>query len=146
MTHPEYLAVLAALGVESIFDIRTKRISLPAAAVFASCGIFFLIAEKRFHFPGTLTAFLPGITLFAVSALSGDGIGGGDALIVLILGLYFTFSELLAITAAAFLFSAVYAGYLFLRRKKDRRASFPFLPFLAASCLLFLLSGPLKIH
>ena len=63
-------------------------------------------------------------------------IGLADGLIVLALGIWIGFWELLGVLSGAFFLSFFVAGFLFFFHKKNRTETIPFIPFLLAGMFL----------
>ena len=123
----ESICVLSFLGINSYLDIRKGQISLCLAAIYAALGILYIIL---------LVGAVPGLLLLPVAKFSGGALGMGDGLVVLISGLYMGIWRTLEFVTLALLLAAVWAGFLMIFKKKDRKASFPFIPFLLAAYAL----------
>ena len=92
------LAVTVFLLVQSAADIRTRKILLLPAVLFALAGLMmpvFLPSENSLaaFLEGTALALLPGLFLFAASRLTRGGIGMGDAVCLLALFFHFAFDD-----------------------------------------------------
>ena len=135
---PDSLIPLLFLAIGSLEDLRTRRIRLSLLAAAALAGILSLLFLPG-HSPSMLvTSLLPGVMLLGISYCSREGIGSGDALTVLVLGLFYRFEAVLMILLAGLFLAALYAGAVFLKKGRGNDA-FPFLPFLLASLVLFLI-------
>ena len=129
---PAYAAALF-LVLSAVSDLKTRRISLQFVLLFAFCAIpARLLAHSGGPVFSVFCALLPGLAAVVLSILSRGGLGLGDALVLLVLGLYDSSAGVMASLLFGLFFSSVYAGvqYILLRRRKDY--SFAFLPFLAA--------------
>lgn len=130
---------LAAVAAE---DFRSKKIKIWHIAAVLLPGIAY---AAMYRYPGytgesnfltmlfyLLADFLPGIFLCCLSRLTKKGIGMGDALVTMAVGVYTGVrSALISLCAAFFLvFPAALLQYCL--KKKQKTAAIPFLPFLFA--------------
>ena len=129
---PEYLLRLAAvffLLAASFADLRERILPIPLAVIF-TC----LFALLALLYPGRILpdplAFLPGLLLLALSFATRGGIGTGDAVALLVLGLYDTPLAVTAALIAGLAFSACYAGIRYFVMRSSLHRAFAFLPFL----------------
>ena len=76
--------LISFLGVNSIQDIRCRRVWLPSFPLFLAAGIYLGIGQGRGA--SQLAAFLPGLFLLAAGKVTKGAIGIGDGLTVLMLG------------------------------------------------------------
>ena len=123
------------LGVLTVFDCRSKHIPLLPCLLFAAEGCLLYIPDSL-PLKGVLlqagAALLPGLCLLLLSRLTRGGIGSGDGLTVLVLGLYLRLSALLSVLSFSLLFAAGFAAVMLMTGKMRRMDRFPFLPFLLA--------------
>lgn len=82
-----------------------------------------------------------GVVFLAVSKVTEEGFGYGDSLLILILGIYLGFWNLLGILLGAFLLSALFAIFALSCRKFNRNTGYPFVPFLLASYVVWMFLG-----
>lgn len=125
----EHFLILSFLGINSWTDIRRKQISLFSVGLFLAAGIFYecIILEKN---SAVFWGLLPGAVLLGVSKLSREALGMGDALLMLVLGIYLGLEAALDVLLLALFLAAVWAGILLFVGKKGRNYAFPFVPFL----------------
>ena len=132
-----YIAGITAAG--SIVDIRKK--SIPVRFLIGAAAGVIPIALYERNIPAVARVFgiSVGVLFLAVSFLSKEAVGRGDALIIGITGGALGFSALSVILCISFfLLSLISLGLLVIKRlgRKDR---IPFFPFLAAG--EFVLAG-----
>ena len=65
--------------------------------------------------------------------MTGESFGYGDSLLILIMGSFLGFWDILSVLTAAFLLAAVFSTVMLVRRRFSRKTAFPFVPFLAAA-------------
>lgn len=124
----EKYLLLVFLGINTWVDMRQKRISLLSVAVFGIAGILYQILYGR-GMPLALLGLIPGLILLLVSKTTGEAMGMGDGLVILVLGLYLGWSGAVEVLLLALFLSAFWAGFLLTAIKKGRNYEFPFAPF-----------------
>ena len=128
------LLPLLMLSAGTWTDIREKSVDVRPILLAGLAGTALRIIMRDESLPALLTALAPGMILLAAALTSRGGVGIGDGLCVLVLGLYFPPEEIWMILFAALCFGSV-MGALLLFRGRERGSSFPFLPCLLAGCL-----------
>jgi leader peptidase (prepilin peptidase)/N-methyltransferase len=91
-----------------------------------------------------LLSVIPGVGCLLVSFLTGEALGYGDGIVVMVCGLSMGFADTVEWLLLGFFLSALWAVYLCVFRKAGRKKEFPFLPFLMGAFvikILFLTSG-----
>lgn len=73
---------------------------------------------------------LPGVLFLLCSKLTGEKVGYGDGIILLILGICLTFPLIWYVWMFALLLVTLWAGVLLCTKKANRRTRIPFIPFL----------------
>lgn len=115
-------------------DIREKSVDVRPILLAGLAGIAIRIIVKDEGIPVLLAALAPGMLLLAVALTSRGGVGTGDGLSLLVLGLYFPPEEVWMILFLALCFGGI-MGMLLLFRGRGRGHSFPFLPCLLVGSL-----------
>lgn len=142
------LAVLFFLAFMGLEDLKEQCVSLWKILLFLITGIFYFCIQYQWisipmfskmqtslisgspALPTILLSILPGTALLLLCWISNGAIGPADGLIVLALGIWIGFWELLGVLSGAFFLSFFVAGFLFFFRKKTRAETIPFIPFL----------------
>ena len=134
-------AVLCALlFLEAAHDIRKKEIYILPAAL---AGIFLAVygMQTCLRTPlSILTGLLPGAAVFGLSFLLYGKIGAGDGIVLMVCGCVFTLFTMMLLTFTALLAAGI-GGLILGMVRKERNPKIPFLPFLAAAALLFVITG-----
>ena len=140
------IAALLFLSFMSLEDFKEKSVSLWKILLFLTAGMVYLLVfqtilqSQNLSFY-TFASLLPGLALLFFTKLSQGAIGAADGLIVLGLGLWLGFWELLGILSGAFFLAAFVAGFLLVFQRKRKNDSIPFIPFLVLGmCSSFLIS------
>lgn len=123
-------------------DIREKSVDVRPILFAGLAGIVIRIILRDESIPVLLAALAPGMLLLAVALTSRGGVGMGDGLSLLVLGLYFPPEEVWMILFLALCFGGI-TGSILLFRGRGRGYSFPFLPCLLAGVLCREIAGML---
>ena len=125
----EHFLIMSFLGINSWIDIQKKQISLVSVGFFMAVGILYECVVQNKN-PDVFWGLLPVAVLLGVSKLSREALGMGDALLMLVLGIYLGLEAALDVLLLALFLAAVWAGILIVVGKKGRNYAFPFVPFL----------------
>ena len=88
-----------------------------------------------------LLGIIPGAVCFLISFLTREAFGYGDCMTVTACGVALGAEKTVELLTAGFLFSSVWAVFLFVFRKAGLKKEFPFLPFLSMAYVLEFLFG-----
>ena len=78
---------------------------------------------------------------FIISRSTGEAFGYGDSILILVMGSFLGFWNILSVLTAAFLLAAVFSAVMMASRGFTRKSAFPFVPFLTAAYLGGILIG-----
>ena len=132
---------LIFLLFNAAYDIRKCSIWWPGCVIGGLAGLLIRLPGGMTMILGALPGLLPGLLLSALSLAAGQALGLGDGLVLLACGMMTDPETVLGMLFIAFFLAGFYALFLLLARKKDRKESFPFVPFLLAGMVLTILSG-----
>lgn len=122
-----YMIILA------VMDIKWRKLSL---AVLLSG---FILVAAGFVCDRDVHAFLlaagsgVGIIFLIISRVTEESFGYGDSILILIMGGFMGFWNILSALVMAFSMAAVFSVFMLARKKFRRKSSFPFVPFLTAA-------------
>ena len=127
-----FLVYIAALAVMDFkyrkLPLKTLLSGLFIAAAGCLCG--------REISPVLLaTGGCMGIVFLLISRVSGESFGYGDSILILIIGIFLGFWNLMHLLLGAFSMAAVFSAVMMIKHRFNRKSSFPFVPFLAAAYL-----------
>ena len=127
-----FLVYIAALAVMDFkyrkLPLKTLLSGLFIAAAGCLCG--------REISPVLLaTGGCMGIVFLLISRVSGESSGYGDSILILIIGIFLGFWNLMYLLLGAFSMAAVFSAVMMIKHRFNRKSSFPFVPFLAAAYL-----------
>lgn len=125
----------------SVCDIRKRNISvwlLFVGFVLAVCSqLIWKETSGRLCLAGALT----GGVFLMISKVTGEAIGYGDSILILILGIYMGIWDLLLLLTTAFFLAAVFAVIALGLRHFQKKTVIPFIPFLGVGYFIILLAG-----
>lgn len=133
-----YTVSLLLLGYLSLKDVKTKMIPAIPVCISGMAGICYFIAGRGWDLSRIIGAMVPGLFLLTGALLTGEKIGYGDGMSVLVLG-FWTGEIFCGITVCLGVFlSGFFALWRLLKKSKE---AIPFLPFLLAAMEVQLLYG-----
>lgn len=130
--------MLLTLGYLSGKDIKLKKISVVPLLVSGILAVIYVLAGKSMNMSMMyfIACLLPGMLFLLLSWLTGEKVGYGDGMVLLVMGLWTNGFFCMIVTCLAVFLSSLYAVYLLLKRKKEL---IPFVPFLLAAMEVMLL-------
>ena len=132
-------AVIGA--ILAIIDIRTHRLPNRLVATVGVTGVVLLVAAALTgsRMDALIRALLAALVLFVaylvLRMLSAGGVGGGDVKLAAVIGLHLGWlgwGSVLVGTLAGFVLGGVFAAWMLLVRRADRRSAIPFGPWMLA--------------
>ncbi|MGN0343584.1 MAG: prepilin peptidase [Lachnospiraceae bacterium] len=125
--------VVSMLTLCSAEDIRKKQIRLNPVLMFGILGIFFHMLWRIQTIESLLLGMSVGVVLLFLSVLTGGKIGAGDAVLLIVTGIYLGLEQNLELFFCGLMLCGLWALGLLVLRKKSRKDSIPFVPFLLAA-------------
>ena len=122
-----YMSILA------IMDIKWKKLSLAALMsgfIILTAGF---LCGRNIHVMLLAAGAGVGIVFMVVSRVTEEAFGYGDSILILIMGGFLGFWNILFLLVAAFSMAALFSIFMLLRKKFHRKSAFPFVPFLTAA-------------
>lgn len=123
----------------SVTDLKCRKVSGEILAVAAIGAVVFQIFCGRGNIWLSGGGMAVGLCFIGISKLTGEGMGYGDSIAILILGIYLGIWELLVVLAGAFVFLMIAAMCTLVRHKMSASCTLPFFPFLTCGYMIFLL-------
>ena len=122
-----YMIVLA------VMDIRCKKLSLmillsgtvPLAAGF--------LCDREIHIILLAAGAAVGVIFLIISRVTEDSFGYGDSILIMIMGGFLGFWNIISLLTAAFSMAALFSIFMLIRKRFHRKSAFPFVPFLTAA-------------
>lgn len=123
-------AVSLGFIVNSIWDIKERKISLKIIIFLDLMGILIRLYQNNLFSVETLLCIIPGIVLLNFSLLTKEKIGYGDGLMMVALGLYSTVPEIISVFLVSIYIAGIVGILLMLFFKKKKNFELPFIPFM----------------
>lgn len=117
------------LTIQSYWDFRYKEIPTFVSIVGGGVGFFICIFEER-ELAHIMMAFIPGILCFIFCRVSQEAVGYGDAIMFLVLGMFYSLGTILSICMIAYSVAGTISLVLLLFFQKKGNYEIPFIPFL----------------
>ena len=132
---------LLFLIIIAVRDIQTREISVVALVLGLFFSVGYHIVTRRMDVWSIFGGIFVGCIFMILSKVTKEGMGYGDSFVILILGIYLGFFDLLLVLSMTFfLLLCVSIPTLYIR-KMSRTYTLPFLPFLAGGYICFWLMG-----
>lgn len=125
----------------SVIDIWIKKVPVCLLAAGGIAAGVFRVYQSDMPFFITAAGAAAGAVFLVVSKVTEEGFGYGDSLLILVLGIYLGFWNLLGVLFGAFLLSALFAVLALSFHKFDRSTGYPFVPFLLISYIVWICAG-----
>lgn len=124
------ITVFFILVMCSIDDLYYKRINILSVLFLTVTG---LITNKQFSLQGAI----PGFLLFMIAILLKEsGIGTGDGILLMCLGILIGFKDILFTSTIALLIAFIYGVSAILIFRKKLRYEYPFIPFVLVGYMI----------
>ena len=130
--------VITMLAVETVSDIRTRKISLLRLSAFLAAGIVFNIVMKYQTLWSLLGGIAPGLILMLYARLTGEGIGYGDCVLFIVSGIFIGFFDNLKLLFLSLVLASVVGGVLVLLKKGNFRMKIPFVPCILSAYVIMI--------
>ncbi len=124
------IGVAWLLALAAYDDIRTREIRIIYILIFAIAGIVLNILTPPESISSILCGVLTGVVVLIFSILSNEKIGKGDALLLMVIGLYLGFYMTIALLWLASIMAAIFGIAIIGIKKEKLRYEIPFVPFL----------------
>lgn len=132
-------AVITNLLINTITDIRSKRVSILACILLTVVGIVGRILDGNMEPISLLTGVIPGLIMILISIISKGRLGLGDGIIVICMGLLMGVTLVIETLIIALFLVLIVSVVLLARKKVAFNSSLPFVPFLfVAFCILLI--------
>jgi len=122
--------LLILVGIEAIIDIRKKEILLWPLIVMAIIGLLCNLLLSSWSFKDILSGLIIGVFVAIISIVSHGGIGMGDAVILMVIGIFLGFEMTLQIFFWSLVAAAMVAMIYLIRDRKSKGKQIAFIPFI----------------
>lgn len=121
---------LLFLGIASCMDLKDQTLSVRFLKIFGGIGILCNLFFLDQNITEILTGILPGAVVFAAAKFSKEAVGYGDALMILILGIFEGGYGVVPVLFTAFFAAGVYGLFRVVIIHRSVKDTMPFVPFL----------------
>ena len=125
----------------SVEDVRKKTIPVIPMMIFGVAGVAFHLYYGRLNIIAVTSGLIPGVIAYIISVLTAEKIGRGDALLLMVTGIYMGFWGNVFMLWFALIFAAIGGLIAMAFFKKPKGYELPFVPFLLISFALITVSG-----
>lgn len=122
-----YMIILA------VMDIKWKKLPLNALLSGGFIAVAGILCGRDIPTMLLAAGGGVGILFLVISRVTEEAFGYGDSILILVMGIFVGFWDILYLLMAAFSMAAVFSAVMMIRRRFSRKSSFPFVPFLAAA-------------
>lgn len=131
------------LVVNTISDIRTKKVNVLWSLLFTFGGIMLFVCGQEKDILSFIGGFLTGISLLFLAYVSKEAVGWGDGFVVTAVGIWLGFGRTLMILMGGLLLAAGYGLIKIMLKKADRKSELAFIPFFSLAYSLLYAGGML---
>lgn len=117
------------LFIQALWDWWHKEILISISLIGIGLGVLWRIWNGS-EFQEVVLAIVPAILFSLFSICSQGAVGLGDAIILLILGFFYSLEEIVVMCSCAFFLAGVIALYMLVVMQKRGKEEIPFVPFL----------------
>lgn len=117
----------------SVTDILTKQVRPLLLVLFAAAGIIMYIVIRPVGLADEAAGMLTGAVFILVWYFTGGRIGLGDALLMIVTGIFLGGKENSVLIMGAMFLAALYSAGLMVFRKADKNREIAFIPFIFMS-------------
>ncbi len=128
--------IILGLTIWSIEDIRFHLVDIRKVGAFAVLGLFLQLACRNESIISIALALLTGAIMYLVSILTKEKLGKGDAFVVMTMGIYIGFIDVIRSLWIGSILAAAMGLLIIVVRKKNIRYEMPFVPFLLGGYLV----------
>ena len=140
-----YIGIFILLIPCGISDLRSRMIPVWYVGIFAGLALLYHLTFSEESFVQIAAGTALGLVFVLISRISKEALGMGDAIVIAALGAWCGIKDSLTLILFAFILAGIFGAVWMLVRKKNRKDSLPFVPFLLLSCTIscaaFLIQG-----
>ena len=134
----EAMSLLGILGLCSLRDVKYKSLQTGILLLCASIGIWLHLYFARLPLMDMIGGMAVGVVLYLCAHFSGEKIGKGDALLVMVCGIFLGLWETLLLLWLSLLLASIFGICVMKLKGRGRGVEMPFVPFLLLGYVLCL--------
>ena len=117
------------LGIISVVDAATKKIPVLMLIFMGITGIYHVVSQEM-SLETLAISIIPGIVILIAAVLSRQQIGYGDAIVIILMGLFVSADIICSSLVMALMLAGVVSVVMVAIKKADRKKQIAFTPFL----------------
>lgn len=129
------------LAVNTVTDIRTKKINIIWSVIFGILGIVVFAAGGDKEWISLISGIAVGVYLLAFAKMTKESIGLGDGFMVTAAGIWMGGARTLAVLMGGFVAAAVFGLSRICAGKASGKSELAFAPFFTVSYIVLYLGG-----
>ena len=135
----EVICMMGMLLHMSVEDIRKRTVPVIPMMIWGMAGVLLHLYHGRIGCDSMLGGLIPGIAVYILSILTHERIGKGDAILLIVTGIYMGFWGNIFMLWIGMILAAVGGVVSMAFFKKSKHYELPFVPFLFAGFLMIVL-------
>ncbi len=126
----EEIGLICFYGLATWDDVRSKKVRVIEIIIFGIVGLIIDFSIRPYSFLSILGGVMVGLMVYLFSVLTKEKIGKGDALVVIVTGLYLGFQNTLLLVWLSTILAAVIGSIIIRKNNVNTDFEIPFVPFL----------------
>lgn len=127
------IAFLVYMIILAVMDIKKRQVHLGFLLSGIIWGILAGMCERKVLAGEIIAGAVVGVLFILLSKLTKESFGYGDSILIVIMGVFLGFWNLIAVLFISFFLAALFSIIMLLKTKFNKKSKFPFIPFLMAS-------------
>lgn len=123
----------------SIMDIQMRKVSVYMLAAAGAGSILYQLLAGKMNLWLLAGGCLIGVSFVLLSKITDEGIGYGDSIGILVLGIFLGFWRVLTVISTAFFLLLCVLIPVMWKKRMSRKAALPFYPFLTGGYLCLMI-------
>lgn len=123
----------------SIMDIQMRKVSVYMLAAAGAGSILYQLLAGKMNLWLLAGGCLIGVSFVLLSEITDEGIGYGDSIGILVLGIFLGFWRVLTVISTAFFLLLCVLIPVMWKKRMSRKAALPFYPFLTGGYLCLMI-------
>ncbi len=132
----EAIGLICFYGLATWDDVRSKKVRVIEIIIFGIVGLIIDFSIRPYSFLSILGGVMVGLMVYLFSVLTKEKIGKGDALVVMVTGLYLGFQNTLLLVWLSTILAAVIGSIIIRKNNVNTDFEIPFVPFLLMGYLI----------
>lgn len=126
----KWTALFLSLGINSISDLKSRKIILSVTVLGGVFGIIWQLMLPAKDYTDFLGGILIGVIALGISKVTSEAVGYGDGLIIIMCGIWLGGKNNLLLCVMGIILAGIWAVILVVFFRKKRNYEIPFVPFL----------------